>query len=63
MGRWLVIAGLLLAAAFSLGLTQAEVIEGRVVRVVDGDTIVVDHNAERHRIRLSGIDSPERDQP
>jgi endonuclease YncB( thermonuclease family) len=63
MGRWLVIGGIALVAALGLGITQADVIEGRVVRVVDGDTIVVDHGGERHRVRFSGIDTPERDQP
>ena len=58
MGRWLVVAGLVLVAAFSLSVTQAKVIEGRVIRVVDGDTLVVVHDAERYRIRLSGIDAP-----
>ena len=42
MGRWLVIAGLALVAALGLGLSQADVTEGRVVRIVDGDTIVVE---------------------
>lgn len=36
---------------------------GAVVRVVDGDTIyVLDTNHERHKIRLAGIDAPERKQ-
>ena len=61
-GRWLVIGGIVLVAAISLSVPQAEVIEGRVVRVVDGDTIVVDHG-QRERVRFSAIDTPERDQP
>lgn len=63
MGRWLVVAGLLLVAAFSLGVTQAEAIEGRVVRVGDKDTLVVVHDVQPYRTRLSRIDAPERDQP
>lgn len=43
-------------------VAHVELIEGRVVRVVDGDTIVVDHG-QRDRVRLSGIDTPKRDQP
>jgi endonuclease YncB( thermonuclease family) len=36
---------------------------GAVVRVVDGDTIyVLDGNYEQHKIRLAGIDAPERKQ-
>jgi endonuclease YncB( thermonuclease family) len=39
-------------------------INGRVVRVADGDTIsVLDANNDQHKIRLHGIDAPERDQP
>jgi len=33
--------------------------EGKVVRVVDGDTIVVAHHGKRVRVRLYGIDTPE----
>jgi endonuclease YncB( thermonuclease family) len=36
---------------------------GRVVRVTDGDTIVVlDANNSQHKNRLQGIDAPERKQ-
>jgi endonuclease YncB( thermonuclease family) len=35
----------------------------RVVKVTDGDTVhVLDQSRERHKIRLSGIDAPEKDQ-
>jgi endonuclease YncB( thermonuclease family) len=63
VGRWLVVAGLVLVAALGLGLSQADVTEGRVVRVVDGDTIVVEGQGIRQKVRLSAIDTPERDQP
>lgn len=33
--------------------------EARVVRVVDGDTLVVDVGGERERVRVLGIDTPE----
>ncbi|MEO5362555.1 MAG: thermonuclease family protein [Magnetococcus sp. DMHC-8] len=36
---------------------------GRVVRVVDGDTVWVERDGTGIRIRLEGIDAPERDQP
>jgi endonuclease YncB( thermonuclease family) len=37
---------------------------GRVVRVADGDTVsILDRNNEQHKVRLYGIDTPERDQP
>jgi len=45
------------------GALLAETISGRVVRVTDGDTIVVlDANDVQHKIRLQGIDAPERGQ-
>lgn len=38
--------------------------EGRVVHVADGDTLtVLDGNNHRHKIRIAGIDAPERGQP
>jgi len=37
---------------------------GRVVSVTDGDTIkVLDSNNVQHKIRLTGIDAPEKNQP
>ncbi len=48
--------GLLLQA----GGTLADSIEGRVVGVSDGDTIIVlDAQRQQHKIRLAGIDAPE----
>lgn len=42
----------------------AEPFEARVAAVVDGDTIrVVDGQGQTHRIRLAGIDAPEKAQP
>jgi endonuclease YncB( thermonuclease family) len=41
----------------------APTLTGRVVRVTDGDTIVVlDSSDTQHKIRLTGIDAPERKQ-
>ena len=38
----------------------SQTLNGRVVRVVDGDTVtVLDANDTQHRIRLEGIDAPE----
>ena len=36
---------------------------GQVIRILDGDTIEVLHNRHPERIRLSGIDCPEKGQP
>lgn len=42
----------------------AETLSGRVVKMVNGDTVyVLDAAKEQHKIRLSGIDAPERGQP
>ena len=37
---------------------------GRVVRIADGDTVsILDHSNTQHKVRLYGIDTPERKQP
>lgn len=36
---------------------------GRVLRVIDGDTLDVRLSSGRIRVRLHGVDAPERDQP
>jgi endonuclease YncB( thermonuclease family) len=48
---------------FSLS-AQAEIIQGMVVKIADGDTftLLTDSN-KQVRIRLAGIDTPERKQP
>ena len=54
---------LLLALLISHCLVQAGTLTGRVVRVTDGDTIVIlDSTNAQHKIRLTGIDAPERKQ-
>lgn len=43
---------------------SAETLTGTVVGVADGDTItVLDANREQHKIRVAGIDAPEKAQP
>jgi micrococcal nuclease len=37
-------------------------IQGKVVRVADGDTITVLQNSKQYKIRLYGIDTPEKKQ-
>jgi len=42
----------------------AGVLEGTVVKIADGDTItVLDSNKVQHRVRIAGIDAPEKGQP
>lgn len=57
----LLTASLLLSWTFAIA---SEVIEGRVVGVADGDTITVLTAArEQVKVRLEGIDAPEKAQP
>ena len=38
--------------------------EGKVIKITDGDTVpVLDAEETTHKIRLAGIDAPERGQP
>ncbi len=59
------IATLSLFFSFALLTSQALAADftGRVVGVADGDTITVLHNGKGERIRLHGIDCPEKRQP
>ena len=44
--------------------TQAATLTGTVVSIADGDTItVLDADREQHKIRIAGVDSPEKAQP
>ena len=44
--------------------SNAELLIGKVVGISDGDTItVLDEGNTQHKIRLSGIDAPEKNQP
>ena len=43
---------------------NAETLTGRVVKITDGDALVVlDASNTQYKIRLSGIDAPEQSQP
>ncbi len=44
-------------------VTFADSLTGKVVKITDGDTLyVLDANYKEHKIRLAGIDAPERKQ-
>lgn len=60
VGHWICLA-LLSAAA---GAASAATTMGTVVGVSDGDTItVLDSDKRQHKVRLAGIDAPEKRQP
>ena len=52
----------LFALLFTISMVSAADFSGSVVGVLDGDTIEVLHNQHPERIRLSGIDCPEKSQ-
>jgi len=55
---------LLTSLLLTVSSAQAETLMGRVIKVVDGDSItVLDLEHHQHDIRLSGIDAPEWNQP
>lgn len=69
---WLRIGALLLVAVAAFGLNvvptvraqQAQRISGLVVAIADGDTLtLLDEGKHQHRIRVDGIDAPEKAQP
>ena len=45
------------------GVAHADVISGRIVAISDGDTVtLLDSTKQQHKIRLAGIDAPEKKQ-
>lgn len=59
------LSAVVLVAGCLLHVTAvSETLNGNVVAVSDGDTItVLDASNEQHKIRLAGIDAPEKKQP
>ncbi|MGC8732742.1 MAG: thermonuclease family protein [Halothiobacillaceae bacterium] len=53
-----------LTLLLSSGVVSADTLTGKVVSVSDGDTItVLDSDNHQHKIRIAGIDAPEKKQP
>lgn len=61
------IVRVLLCVALTVGTStgvHADTLQGLVVAVQDGDTLtVLDESKVQHRVRLAGIDAPEKGQP
>lgn len=56
--------GLVLLLLWLTPASHAAILEGLVVYVADGDTLtVLDDQHQQHKVRLAGIDAPERGQP
>ena len=56
--------GLVLISLLTSHCALADNLLGRVVAIADGDTItVLDADLQQHKIRLQGIDAPEKAQP
>jgi len=52
---------LLCLATFLFGSACADQLAGQVISIADGDTLtVLDRSQIRHKIRLVGIDAPEK---
>ena len=53
-----------LISLFLYSPVLADTLQGKVIKVADGDTVtIVDDSGRKHRVRLAGIDAPEKDQP
>ena len=56
------VVGLAIALLVLAVPSAGEDFQGKVVRIVDGDTIEVLHSLRAERIRLHGVDAPEKSQ-
>ena len=57
-------AVLLFATPSAFGAKPSYTLTGKVVAIADGDTLtVLDDAKTQHKIRLAGIDAPEKKQP
>ena len=64
LSRFSVAGAICVVASSTLSATAADTLNGKVVHIADGDTItVLDSSNQQHKVRLWGIDAPERKQP
>jgi endonuclease YncB( thermonuclease family) len=64
INKFSILLGLWLTAILASSLSQAQVLQGDVVAVADGDTLtLLDADLNQFKIRLAGIDAPEKSQP
>ena len=57
-----VVAALMLAGAGGVAAGDGK-IDGKCVKVIDGDTLVVKCDAKQRTVEIDGIDAPELEQP
>ena len=59
--RFTIALAFLLLLSVSPSHSAASILEGIVIKIADGDTItVLDSNKVQHRVRIAGIDAPEK---
>lgn len=57
---WLIATAVFLVVITIDSMTRRpDGLQARIVRVVDGDTVIARYNGERRRVRLIGVDTPE----